>query len=263
MRYLLLLLFTALPGSLFVSAQTPKHRVPVLVELFTSEGCSSCPPADALLSRLSHEQPVDGAQIIVLGEHVDYWDGLGWRDRFSSQLLTARQNQYGQRFRLESVYTPQMVVDGSTQFVGNDQTQAWRAVAGAAQTEKLQLALSPPRIDGHRFSASVSSSGNAPQGDLYAALVDPMDTTDVRRGENGGQRLRHVAVVRTLLRIGGVSDLSHGPLSFTLVAPDPANVSTMQVVVFAQQQGQGRVFAAVSGSGNILAAPQIAQSSGR
>ena len=210
-------------------------KTPVLVELFTSEGCSSCPPADALLSRLVHNQPISSAEIIVLGEHVDYWDGLGWHDRFSSSQFTARQSQYGASFQLDSVYTPQMVVDGTAQFVGNDQTQVWRAVAAASRVSKVPLTLSGVTLNGRHISATVSTPGTVGPGDLFAALVDPVDTTDVRRGENSGEHLQHVGVVRVLSRIGTTRDLAEGPLHFTLTLPETAVPSTMQVVVFAQQ----------------------------
>ena len=123
---------TSLPAT--SAAQTAQtNRTPVLVELFTSEGCSSCPPADALLAKLDQTQPISGAEVIVLGEHVDYWDNLGWHDRFSSANITARQSAYTQRFGLDSNYTPQMVVDGSVQFVGVDNGQAVQAIARAAR----------------------------------------------------------------------------------------------------------------------------------
>jgi hypothetical protein len=243
MRIALCLFATLIAGSGFAADAGPaKGRTPVLVELFTSEGCSSCPPADALLSRLQHEQPIADAQIIVLGEHVDYWDGLGWRDRFSSRQYTARQNEYGARFRLDSVYTPQMVVDGATQFVGNDQTLAWQAVTAASRSTKLPLTLSDLRSDGKIVSATVAAKPTgAANGDLFAALVDPMDSTEVRHGENSGRKLQHVAVVRTLARIGSTRDLASGPLHFNLKAPDGADSALMQVVVFAQQPNLGPI----------------------
>jgi hypothetical protein len=224
------------------AAQTIQiDRTPVLVELFTSEGCSSCPPADALLAKFDQTQPINGAQIIVLGEHVDYWDGQGWHDRFSS-------HQYCGRLRVDSSYTPQMIVDGTDQFVGNDAAHAVHAIQHAAQTPKVKLTLAQPLVDGRKVSAAVSSPGPATnkKADLYAALVDPADTTEVHGGENGGRHLQHAGVVRSLQRVGKLKDLATGPVSFSLNAPADAKPGEMRVVVFAQESGQGAVLGAVS-----------------
>jgi hypothetical protein len=239
----------AVTPNISVAQTTQANRTPVLVELFTSEGCSSCPPADALLAKLEQEQPVNGAEIIVLGEHVDYWDKEGWLDRFSSHEYTFRQTEYGERLKVEDVYTPQMIVDGTTQFTGNDASHALKAIQHAALDPKIQLTVSRPVVDGHKVSASVSAPA-APttktQADIYVALVDPKDTTDVRSGENGGRRLQHVAVVRSLRRVGDLKHLDAGPVSFTINAPGDAKPSEMRLVVFAQQKGPGAVVGAVS-----------------
>jgi hypothetical protein len=238
---------------MIVGAQTaPANRTPVLVELFTSEGCSSCPPADALLAKFDQAQPIAGADIIILGEHVDYWDGQGWHDRFSSHQYTERQNNYCERLRVGTgSYTPQMIVDGTDQFVGNDAVHAVRAIEHAEQTPKLKLILTQPVIDskdGRKVSASVSLPASTVQtkGDLYAGLVDPTDSTEVRGGENGGHLLHHAGVVRSLQRVGSLKELGAKPLSFSMTAPADAKPAGMRLVVFAQQSGQGAVLGAVS-----------------
>jgi hypothetical protein len=232
------------------AAQNPKaSRTPVLVELFTSEGCSSCPPADAFLAKLERDQPIANAQIIILEEHVDYWDNLGWHDRFSSREYTDRQTFYCSRFSLGDPYTPQMIVDGTDQFTGNDQQHALMAIQRAALSAKIPLKLSQPAVDGRKVTASISIPAPTtakPQTALYAALVDPFDTTDVRSGENGGHHLQHAGVVRVLERVGTVKELNAGPVSFHLTAPSDAKPSGMRVVVFAQQNGQGAVLGADS-----------------
>jgi hypothetical protein len=230
------------------SVQAQTARTPVLVELFTSEGCSTCPPADALLMRLEQQQPIAGAEVIALGEHVDYWDELGWHDRFSSHQFTDRQNEYGRRFKLESVYTPQMVVDGTDELVGNDEAKARRAIQKGAQGMMVGLRISGIAVDGQKVTGTVSVAGTPPKGDLYVALVDPADETRVRAGENGGKTLHHAAVVRSLVRVGALQNLAGGGAKFSLTVPADAKPSVERVVVFAQQAGQGAVVGAAMAS---------------
>src|SRR3954462_2451752 len=124
-----------------VMANAESGRTPVIVELFTSEGCSSCPPADLLLNHLQQAQPVPGVQVISLSEHVDYWNQLGWTDPFSSAGFSERQKQYANIFRGDGVFTPQMVVDGKSQLVGSDSQKALRAITEAAKAQKAVVNL--------------------------------------------------------------------------------------------------------------------------
>src|SRR5689334_4635092 len=120
-------------------AYAQDSRIPVIVELFTSEGCSSCPPADALLARLEKNQPVAGAEVIPLALHVDYWNHLGWADPFSSHQFSERQGEYAAVFGNDSVYTPQMVVDGVREFNGSNSSLAQEAIAKAARESKGEV----------------------------------------------------------------------------------------------------------------------------
>src|SRR6516162_573115 len=124
-------------ASVVKAADDGHSRVPVLLELFTSEGCSSCPPADRLLEILDEKQPMSGALLIVLSEHVDYWDRLGWKDPFSSAKYTERQQEYTNRYRFDGVYTPQLVVDGRYGFVGSDSREASTAIQKAIRDPKV------------------------------------------------------------------------------------------------------------------------------
>jgi hypothetical protein len=205
------------------------QRRPVLVELFTSEGCSSCPPADRLLQQLD-------SQAIVLSEHVDYWDRLGWRDRFSSPAFTERQQAYARIFRLDSPYTPQMVVDGAAQFTGGDSGQATLEIDKAAGQARTPIFLTRSGS-----GVQVRMEGVPHDADIWLALADNADSTKVMAGENKGHTLDHVAVVRSLRKIGAVK---RGGGSFTRMVDLPADAAGQRIVVFAQEAGQGRVLGA-------------------
>jgi hypothetical protein len=225
-------------------AQAAPAGTPVLVELFTSEGCSSCPPADKLLAQLQKQQPVSGARIIAMEEHVDYWDRQGWRDRFSSSKFTQRQSFYAPRLNFEDSYTPQMVVDGETQFLGSDSSKAVAAISQAAGRDKIALELMAPVISGQTVTGSVSGKPGGerlPHADLYAALVQPSASTEVKGGENGGKQLNHVSVARSFAKIGKLEDLARGPVSFKIAAPAQTDPAGMRLVVFAQLPNQGAV----------------------
>lgn len=196
------------------AAPTAKaERSPVLVELFTSEGCSSCPPADELLARLEREQPVASAEIIVLSQHVDYWNRLGWADPYSSAAFSERQGGYASAFNREDVYTPQMVVDGRAEFVGSNRDKAQNAIAAAALAQKAAIELKRGEqsgAGGNTIPLNIRieklpqlSAGDAAE--LLLAVVEDDLHSSVARGENAGRRLSHVAVVRQLNVIGNVN----------------------------------------------------------
>jgi hypothetical protein len=185
-------------------------RAAVVVELFTSEGCSSCPPADRLLSWLGERQPLEGAEIIPLSEHVDYWNRLGWADPFSSSVFSERQRAYSDSLKSEA-YTPQMVVDGKVEFVGSDRNQALKAISNELHAARCTVRIEP-------ISPASSSRQNLVSFSVQVEKLPPLDTnikgfvflavtennlqSSVSSGENSGRRLAHTAVVRELKMIG-------------------------------------------------------------
>jgi hypothetical protein len=224
------------------SAGDTATEKPVLVELFTSEGCSSCPPADALLRTLDSTQPVPGVQLIVLEEHVDYWDDQGWKDTYSSHVFTVRQQIYADRLHREGPYTPQMVVDGSLEFVGSDREKADQAFEKARALPKVTIKISSVKIENGNLRAHIETDALPSQGEVFLALALEHAQSQVLHGENGGHRLEHVAVLRNLV---GVEKAAKGTIfskdvSVVLSAPG----QPYRVIAFVQEPKQGKILGA-------------------
>ena len=226
---------------LFSTLAVAQNPTPVLVELFTSEGCSSCPPADQFLIQLERKQPVAGTDVIVLGEHVDYWDGQGWHDRFSSHQLTERQVAYAQRFHIDGPYTPQMVVNGEWEFVGNDAAKALHTIEQAARQAKPGAAIRLAPTAG-RMHIDVSNAGKH-RLDVFYAITESGLSTSVGGGENKGRQLHHTAVVRLLKRLGATRDGSF-QTDLPLRIPPSWDRANLRAVVFLQDGSAGHIFSA-------------------
>src|SRR3954454_3732604 len=216
---------------------------PILVELFTSEGCSDCPPADAFLKALDAAQPVPGAQLIVLEEHVDYWDDQGWRDPFSSHVLTLRQSDYVDHLRVKNgPYTPQMVVDGSEAFVGSDRPQAGRALAREVNVPKISVKIGSLHFERGKALAQVEIGPVPAKAEVFVAIALDHAQSQVLRGENGGRQLEHVAVVERLASIGKLN--KDEPLSKDVAIKVDHPEKDYRMVVFVQQGDGGKILGA-------------------
>jgi len=222
--------------------------VPVLIELFTSEGCSSCPPADAYVEMLDKSQPLPGASVIVLSEHVDYWDHDGWKDPYSSHSLTDRQSDYERALGLPTAYTPQIIVDGAAVLKGD--AQQFKAIYASAEQE----AMIPVRIDSAsvdsqsppalRAHISVDGAGVKHNAEVFVAIALDHAESQITAGENSGKRLSYVSVVEELRRIGKLQkgrDFSQNVELALKPGIDPHN---LRLISFVQQSGPGRVLGA-------------------
>jgi hypothetical protein len=228
--------------------------VPVIVELFTSEGCSSCPPADALLAKLEERQPVANTQIIALEEHVDYWNNLGWMDPFSAKDWTARQEEYAGPLGNGNVYTPQMVINGRTELVGSREQQARQAIETAAAGMRTDVSLTV-RLPEEKGAAEVAVSvgklkenkaGDAPE--VWLAITEAGLHSKVTRGENAGEDLHHASVVRVLRKMG-VADPGK-EISFSSgfrLALDPVwNLRNLHAVAIVQEKSSRQILGAAA-----------------
>ncbi len=217
-------------------------QTPVVVELFTSEGCSSCPPADALLVQLSQKAP-PGVDLILLGEHVDYWNHDGWKDRFSSAQFSQRQNDYESRLHVNGPYTPQMVIDGHVQFVGNDSTALKRNLQLASSEPKAaQISLQWQAGDHLKVGVQVPPGTHSK---VFLAVTEDGLRSAIGGGENSGRTLQHAAVVRELRELGSVKS---GSFEKTVDVPRHSdwNPANLKVAVLVQGADGGPILGAAS-----------------
>lgn len=229
-----------------------EHSFPVVVELFTSESCSSCPPADDVLEKL--QSGAGNRGVIALEEHVDYWNNLGWSDRFSSPLFRARQTEYAQVFKEENIYTPQMVVNGRAAFVGTDLGRALEQINRAAAVPKYQLRLQPqwnnkdPQIADLTVMIKANRPGTPEPADVYLAISESHLSTRVLHGENGGRTLKHGPVVRSFGVIGNIEarQFNEVGVKSTLKIPSEWKIGNLRAVVFVQDHTSRQITAAVA-----------------
>jgi hypothetical protein len=230
-----------------------KASAPVVVELFTSEGCSSCPPADALLMKFQNAQPIQGAKVIAIEEHVDYWNHDGWTDPYSSADWTQRQVDYVLKFKDKTPYTPQMIVNGQTQMTGGQEPQAREAIQQAAGQPQTDITLAAGDSSGNSqdFKVRVGKlEGNTNQdsADIWLAITESGLESSVKAGENAGRDLRHAPVLRSLHKIGtakGSGDTTFDSSTKVKFKPEWKR-QNLQIVVFVQDKKSLRILGAAA-----------------
>lgn len=249
--FLLLLALPLSPASAApVQANTNGADVrPVLVELFTSEGCSSCPPADAMLEKMDSSSPVPSEQLVVLSEHVDYWDHDGWKDPNSSAAFTERQQEYVHAMKLDSPYTPQLIVDGTTVLKNGDYAQWDKTFQDEAAVPKSPVHITDISIDPGTPSvlkARIQADGSSlpRNAEVWVAVALNHVQSEVLHGENGGKRLTHVAVVTQLTKLGKLSKGKQFDEPVDLKLKSGVDTNNVRIVAFVQESGPGRVLGA-------------------
>ncbi|MFZ0860347.1 MAG: DUF1223 domain-containing protein [Candidatus Sulfotelmatobacter sp.] len=232
------------------AAETPgANPHPVLLELFTSEGCSSCPPADVLLKKLDAGQPIPGARLIVLSEHVTYWDHDGWKDPNSSSSLTDRQSSYESALGVKTLYTPQMIVDGTQEMRLSDPQQIKDSLEKAAATPKVLVRIGEVTVDPGNptvLRARIETDVNFEKhnADMYVAVALDHVESQVLRGENGGKHLVHVAVVQELAKVGKLPKGKSFAQDVQLKLKPGTDPKNIRLVALVQESGPGKVLGA-------------------
>lgn len=237
------------PGTNLPPPNTSQASVPVLVELFTSEGCSSCPPADVLLQRLDDDQPIPGTQLIVLSEHVTYWDQEGWKDPNSSSTVTYRQSAYEASLGVKEPYTPQFVIDGSQSVSLEKLKNLEDALNKAKGNAKIPIRISNITVDPSdpatlRAHIEADTNTDKHNADVYLAVALNHVESQVLRGENGGKHLIHVAVVQQLNKLGKIPKGKSFAQDVRVKLKPNEDLKSIRLVVFAQEPDQGKLLGA-------------------
>jgi hypothetical protein len=210
-----------------------------VLELFTSEGCSSCPPADNLMAKIQQEK--DGKAIYILAYHVDYWNRLGWKDRYSSADFSKRQLEYGRWFGLSTIYTPQVIVNGKAEFVGSEESAIRGAISVQLATTPTATLMLQAHLDREGLRIEYQSTKTGKSSRLLIAILQKAAQSKVERGENAGHTLSHTQIVRALqnepLNITGIG-------SGIVLLPKDFNAKDWEIVGFIQNQSNGEIIAA-------------------
>lgn len=241
----LIVLFGSIATVVPAEAQTGK-KVPLIVELFTSEGCSTCPPADKYFRMLIEKQPIAGAEIIGLSEHVDYWNQDGWIDSFSAAQYSGRQKYYAAFFKRMNIYTPQMVVDGTHEINVKDGDKALIEIAQSPKGQ-VNLEVSEDQENSVQLKIKISDLPKIADGEnrvVLLAITEDALTSNVSGGENSGRKLQHTAVTRYLKNIGAVAGAESADLTAEIPLDKTWRRDHLSAVVFVQETGSRRIIGA-------------------
>ena len=216
-----------------------ENKPAILVELFTAEGCAACPPAERVLAQLEKDQPVADAEIVTLALHVDYWNNSAWKDPFSAPLFSQRQMIYGQKFKISSIYTPQMIVSGTKQFIGNSLEEAKRAIAESAKSPKARIALV---VAEGALKINVSEIPAHGDSSVFLAVAEDDLSTDIGGGENSGRVLKHTSVTRELKPVGRVLSADNNfETEIGLQLQPDWKTKNLKIIVFLQENQSRKI----------------------
>ncbi len=220
------------------SANAPKKSF-VLLELYTSEGCPTCPPADANLARLEREQPIADTEIVTLALHVDYWNSLKWKDEYSSPIFSRRQQIYTQAFKTYSNYTPQMIVDGRTEFVGNNLAKARKTIGEAAKIQKATIEIT---ASADKFKVKVTDVPAHQIATIFLAVTEDNLVSNRKYGAAADKRAAHVSVVRELKSLGLLAaEQSNLEIETVLQIHPDWTRENLKLVVFVQENASRKI----------------------